>query len=87
VVSENKLKYASVPVSKLGKNCWSAHRFCGGRCVNVLKCNYPEKATCKAVLEERAFLVQHKKKQITKITNDTDEKLKQLEVKNAENRI
>jgi len=41
---------------ELGTNCWSAHRFCGGRCPRVMRCTYPEKATCKAVQAEIDYL-------------------------------
>ena len=40
-----------VKSSQLG-NCWSAVRFCGGRCQRIEQCNYPEKKTCLAVDSE-----------------------------------
>lgn len=51
-----KVKVAIVKSSKLGTNCWSAARFCGGRCTHVLTCKYPERDTCKAVAAERKYL-------------------------------
>ena len=47
---------AIIKVTDLGTNCWSAHRFCGGRCEHVLRCAYPEKKACKAVDSEIAYL-------------------------------
>ena len=43
------MKTAIVNSKDLGTNCWSTHRFLGGRCDRVMTCNYPEKRTCKAV--------------------------------------
>jgi hypothetical protein len=51
------MKAAIIKSSELGSNCWLPARFCGGdRCPRVEDCNYPEKATCKAVDAEKAYI-------------------------------
>ena len=43
-----KTKVKKIPLSELGSNCWWVARFTGGICDRLERCNYPEKATCKA---------------------------------------
>jgi len=50
------MKVSAVKASELGNNCWLPVRFCGGRCQRVMKCEYPEKKSCKAVISEIAYL-------------------------------
>lgn len=50
------MKTGAVKLSELGKNCWLAERFVGGRCKRVMDCKYPEKKACKAVDSEIAHL-------------------------------
>ena len=53
------VKTAIVSSKELGTNCWLACRFLeGGRCLRVMRCNYPEKRTCKAVDTEISYLNQ-----------------------------
>lgn len=55
-------KTAVVSSKELGTNCWLPKRFIeGSRCCRVMECNYPEKATCKAVDTEIAYLHQRRR--------------------------
>jgi len=74
-----------VTSKELGVNCWSSHRFCGGRCQRVMACNYPEKATCKAVQAEIDHLnnyytseIARLQKQRTRALGTLNKKLTQL---------
>ena len=60
-----------VKASQLG-NCWSPHRFCGGRCLRVMGCTYPEKVDCKAVQSE----IDHLDKFYTAKIRELQEQLK-----------
>ena len=55
-----------VKIGELG-NCWSPHRFLGGRCKRVYRCKYPEKKTCKAVDAEIEHLEAYKQKDIARM--------------------
>ena len=60
---------------ELGTNCWSPHRFCGGRCQMVERCDYPEKRGCKAVTTEVEYLNRHIEEQHRKLEVQYDSKL------------
>jgi len=72
------MKTAIVNSKELGTNCWSPKRFCGGRCDRVMVCNYPEKATCKAVASEIEFVEQNRTERITQIEQTAKKALEQL---------
>ena len=72
------MKTAVVNSKELGTNCWSTHRFCGGRCNRIMYCKYPEKQTCLAVQAEIEFIKQSIE-QIEQITNKALEALEQHE--------
>lgn len=80
-----------VSSKELGFNC-SPHRFCGGRCPRVMACNYPEKATCKAVQAEIDYLNSHhikieeqNAKKMKALLNSIKEKIAFLEQANGKN--
>lgn len=39
-------------LSQLGTNCWKPERFCGGECIRVPTCKYPEKGSCNAHIDQ-----------------------------------
>lgn len=52
-----KQQSVSVSQKELGTNCWSPARFIEGhRCVRIMRCKYPEKASCKALDAEIIYL-------------------------------
>ena len=66
-------------------NCWSPHRFCGGRCSMVERCHYPEKKFCKAVDAEIEYLnarakqsADRHKEKIAQIKNSAERKVEKL---------
>ena len=67
--------------SELGVNCWSAHRFCGGRCQRVIHCNYPEKATCKAVDSEIDYLDSYYRTEIERLSKQYTASMTRLKAK------
>lgn len=55
------MEHEVVSSKEVGTNCWSAARFCPAtRCTRVMRCKYPEKATCKAVYAELEYLRERK---------------------------
>ncbi len=62
-------------------NCWSAIRFCGGRCDKVFTCKYPEKATCLAVPSEKAHIEEKYKQRLADVNRIYEEQLKTLDGK------
>jgi len=66
---------------ELGVNCWSAHRFCGGRCQRVMNCNYPEKATCKAVDSEISYLNNYYSTEIERLDKQYTASMTRLKAK------
>lgn len=79
------MKSAVVSSKELGTNCWSPHRFCGGRCSRVMTCNYPEKHTCEAVKDEISYLQNRQQELIAgfgvrleQLTNKISEGIKRL---------
>jgi len=68
-------KWGVVSLKELGTNCWLAKRFLkGGRCDRVMECNYPEKATCKAVEAE----VEDISRRIINVQRDALKRIQQL---------
>lgn len=60
---------------QFGVNCWSPHRFLKGqRCHRVRTCEYPERATCKAVDAEVDYLLDREAREKNRIA----EKLKMI---------
>ena len=50
------MKVTVISSSVLGGHCWSAARVCGGECLKVDKCRYPEeRKTCKAHMDKRVY--------------------------------
>ena len=51
------MKIAIVNSRELDTNCWFMARFAEGiRCKQAYSCKYPERATCKAIETEIAYL-------------------------------
>lgn len=73
------MNYTIVKSSQLGINCWSARRFCGGRCQMVMYCDYPEKEDCKAVQAEIDYLNNYYKEEIDRLQS---QHAKSLEILN-----
>lgn len=69
----------------LGTNCWSAHRLCGGRCQRVMRCIYPEKATCKAVQAEIDYLNNYYANEIDRLQRQHTKALEVLKWKVEKN--
>lgn len=46
------MRSGTVRFKQLGNNCWLPARFLGGVCDRHAKCEYPEKADCKATAPE-----------------------------------
>ncbi len=60
--------WKAVSSGELGTNCWLPRRFLKGeRCERVMRCTYPEKATCQAVEVEVEFL----SRRIIEVFNDS----------------
>jgi len=78
-------KVAIINSKELGTNCWSAHRFCGGRCQRVMRCNYPEKATCKAVQSEIDYLNNYYATELNRLQGQHTRALEALKCKVEKN--
>ena len=72
------MKCSVVSSKQLGINCWSAHRFCGGRCKRVMYCTCPEKAECKAVQTEIDYLNNYYSTEIERLERQQGESLATL---------
>ena len=56
-MERDTVKHAVVSSEELGTRCWLPARFIEGvRCKRVMRCNYPEKKTCKAATAELLHL-------------------------------
>jgi len=67
------MKHAIVSSKELGTRCWLACRFIDGkRCPRVMRCKYPEKKTCRAVITELNYLRNESKRLVSDIDNKID---------------
>ena len=72
------MKHAIINSKELGTNCWITARFIDGqRCPRVMRCKYPEKKTCRAVITEIDYLRGESKRLVSDIDNKIDKLTKE----------